>query len=91
MTGEAAWLTPALLLVGVLFVAGLVAVAKAMKGFRRVLRTVECPTLAKQASLVVLQNEATGRHTDVLTCSALRGPVTCAHGCLEQLEEKRSA
>jgi len=39
-------------------------------------------------SLVALQSEASGRYTDVKSCSALAADVTCDRGCLTQLNER---
>jgi hypothetical protein len=85
MTGEAAWLTPVLFLLGALFVLWLGGVAAGIKGLRRERRAVRCPMLGSKESLVAVHSDVSDRYVDIGTCSALRGPVTCDKACLEQL------
>jgi len=87
MSGEASWITLALMLVGVVFVVGLAFVGLSAKGFRRVKESVECPATHHGATLVTLQSETSGRHTDVVSCSELKGNVTCDRACLAQVNE----
>lgn len=85
MSGEASWLTLAILVAGVVFVLGLAWVGLAAKGFRRVKLSVECPATSHAATLVALQNDTSGRYTDVVRCSELQGDTTCAHTCLDRM------
>jgi len=48
--------------------------------------TVECPATSCGANVLTLQNQESGRHTDVVRCSELHGEETCARACLEQLK-----
>lgn len=91
MSGEASWLTLAIMLGGALFVIGLVVAAFASNGFRRVQRSVECPGTSHPASLVALESQTSGRPADVLRCSELHGQVTCNRACLNQLEPQKSS
>lgn len=85
MTGQASWITLALLLIGAGFVLVLVAVGVATKGFRRVWLSVECPVTSQTATVVALQSETSGRYTDVARCSELEGDATCSRSCLTQV------
>lgn len=85
MSGEASWITLAVLIAGAVFVLGLLAFGLASKGFRRVKVAVECPATAHGATLVTLQSESSGRHVDIASCSELHGDVTCDHACLAQV------
>lgn len=54
----------------------------------RVSRAVRCPKTQEHANLVVLFKEPIwGRleATDVVSCSLLKGPVTCGKECLARL------
>jgi len=88
MTGDASWVTLAALIVGGVFILALVAAGRA-KGLRRARLSVECPATSRVANLVTLQDETNGRHTDVVSCSELRGDVTCAKTCLAQANPPR--
>jgi hypothetical protein len=85
MAGEASWITLFIMIVGAVFVLGLLAAGLATKGFRRSRQLAKCPATWHGATLVTLQSERSGRHTDVITCSELQGEVTCARTCLAQL------
>lgn len=85
MSGEASWITLAILLVGAAFVVGLAWVGLATKGFRRAKASVECPTTKHGATIVTLTSETSGRATDVVSCSELKGNVTCDRACLAQV------
>jgi hypothetical protein len=85
MTGEASWVTMTVLLAGLVFVLALWFAATSLRGLRRVGHTVHCPMLAREVGVVALQSEVSGRHTDVVRCDALSGPVTCDRACLAQL------
>ena len=89
MSGEPSWITAALMLGGALFVVGLAAFGRAVKGFRRVSLSVACPATGHPARLVTLQSERTGEHTDVVRCSELSGDVTCDRACLAQANPSR--
>lgn len=47
---------------------------------------VKCPATSCGASLLTLQDQGSGRHTDVVRCSELHGEETCARACLEPLK-----
>jgi hypothetical protein len=48
--------------------------------------TLNCPATSCGATVLTLQDQESGRHTDVVRCSELHGEETCAHGCLAQLK-----
>ena len=85
MSGEASWITLAILMVGAFGVVVLTATQRAKKGFQRVCLAVECPATSRQATVVMLRSETTGLCTDVADCSGLNGDVTCARTCLAQV------
>jgi hypothetical protein len=91
MAGEASWITVGLMMIGVIFIVGLIAFGRSVKGVRRVKLAVQCPPTGHGATVVALQSETSGRYTDVVRCSELHGDVTCGRTCLAQVNPPRAS
>jgi hypothetical protein len=89
MTGEATWITAAILLLGgsaILLLAILgTQVGNALRAFRN--RGV-CPVSSKNVDRVILADRFDGHWVSVAKCSALEDPerVTCAKACVKEHE-----
>ncbi len=85
MTGQASWITGAILLFGIAGIVALVSFAQQLgRGVRAVRRRVACPGLGKDCDCVLLQRTSDDRWVDVASCAAFDDPerVPCKKRCL---------
>lgn len=94
MTGEAHWLTLALLGLGAIGILVLLYFASRLDWrFRLTRRKLECPVHHEQVDITAIRDEKTGQLTSVQSCSHFikPGEVTCAQGCLRTANAPGSA
>lgn len=85
MTGEATWLTAAILLFGLTGIVALAMIGQRIGlGLSAMRRRVTCPKLRKDCDCVLLRRASDGRLVDVASCSAFDDPerVQCKKTCL---------
>jgi len=91
MTGQAHWLTFAFIAGGavalllMLWLAG--RASKAGRGKHYLSRTIECPKKHVRVDATFIQDNQTGKISDVVRCTAFDDPekVTCAGQCADEL------
>ncbi|HUB07769.1 MAG TPA: hypothetical protein VMB50_12235 [Myxococcales bacterium] len=91
MTGEAHWFPVAVVLVGLLAVGALWFFASSPREFKQTgWHSVVCPKSGMTFGVLALRDHGKQSWVDIVSCSQFfpRTSVTCAKGCLEQLNGK---